>query len=60
MVQAILASRTTVMGVFVRKCDLFVARSTENFEFLVCGMGVGKVNFGCGMGNFSAVGSFVG
>ena len=41
MVQAILASRTSVMGVFVRKCDFFVARSAENFEFLVCGMGVG-------------------
>ena len=33
MVQAILASKTSVMGVFVRKCDFFVARSAENFEF---------------------------
>ena len=39
MVQAILASRASVMGVFVRKYDFFVARSAEIFEFLVCGMG---------------------
>ena len=48
------------MGVFVRNVTFFVVRSAENFEFLMCGMGVGQVNFGCGMGNFSAVGSFVG
>jgi len=52
MVQAILASRASVMGVFVRKCDFFVARSSENFEFLVCGMGVGWVNFWVWDGQF--------
>ena len=59
MVQAILASRASVMGVFVRKCDFFVARSAENFDFLVWnGRGIGK--FWVWDGKFWCRGKFCG
>ena len=44
MVQPIIASRPSINGVFVRKCDLFVLRSAENFDFFVWdGRGIGTV-----------------
>ena len=59
MIQAILASRTSIMGVFVRKCDFFVARSAENFDFLVWnGRGIGK--FWVWDGKFWCRGKFCG